>query len=139
MTIAAPAAEVWEALVTPAAIKDHMFGAAVMSEWVVGSPIVWKREWRGRAYEEKGIILEFVRERVLEYSHFSPLTAMADLPENYHIVTVHLSDDGGQTKVLLCQDNNPTEQAREEAERHWSLMLDALKGFVEERGKGQSS
>jgi len=29
VTIAAPAADVWEALVTPAAIKTYMFGATV--------------------------------------------------------------------------------------------------------------
>jgi hypothetical protein len=68
---------------------------------------------------------------VLEYSHFSSLTGMADLPENYHIVTVHLSGDGAQTRVLLYQHNNPTEQARQHAERNWSGKLTALKHFVE--------
>ena len=131
MTIAAPAADVWEALVTPAAIKTYMFGATVTSDWVVGSPIVWIGEWQGRAYEDKGIILQIVRERVLEYSHFSPLAGMADLPENYHIVTVQLSGDGAQTHVSLHQDNNPTEQARRHAERNWNAMLAALKHFVE--------
>jgi uncharacterized protein YndB with AHSA1/START domain len=131
VTITAPAVEVWEALVTPATIKEYMFGATVTSEWVVGSPIVWAGERQGRAYEDTGIILEFVPERVLEYSHFSSLTGMADLPENYHIVTVHLSDDGAQTQVSLCQDNNPTRQAREEAERHWSVILAGLKQIVE--------
>ena len=133
VTITAPAADVWEALVSPAAIKEYMFGATVTSEWVVGSPIVWKGEWQGRAYEDRGIILEFVRERVLEYSHFSPVTGNADLPENYHIVTVQLLDDGAQTHVSLSQDNNPTEQARKEAERNWSVMLAGLKHFVEHK------
>jgi len=137
VTIIAPAADVWEALVTPAAIKEYMCGATARSEWVVGSPIVWEGQWRGRTYEDKGIILELVRERLLEYSHFSPRTGTADLPENYHIVTVRLFDNGAQTKVSLSQDNNPTDQAREEAERHWSVMLDGLKHFVERnRGGG---
>jgi uncharacterized protein YndB with AHSA1/START domain len=135
VTVAAPAADVWEALVTPRAIKAYMFGATVTSEWVVGSPIVWTGEWQGRGYEDRGIILQLVRERVLEYSHFSSLTGMADLPENYHIVTVHVSGDGAQTHVSLYQDNNPTEQAREHAERNWNLMLAGLKHFVE-RNRG---
>jgi uncharacterized protein YndB with AHSA1/START domain len=131
ITIAAPAAEVWEALVTPAAIKAYMFGTTVTSEWAVGSPIVWTGEWEGRPYEDRGIILQLVRERMLEYSHFSPRTGMSDLPENYHIVTVHLAGDGPQTHVLLYQDNNPTHQDRESAERSWNTMLAALKHFVE--------
>ena len=43
---------------------------------------------------------------------------MADLPQNYHIVTVQLLDDRAQTHVALRHDNNATEQARKEAERN---------------------
>ena len=131
VTIAAPAADVWEALVTSAAIKTYMFGATVTSDWVVGSPIVWAGEWQGRAYEDRGIILQIFRERVLEFSHFSPLAGVADLPENYHILTVHLSSDGAQTRVSLHQDNNLSDEACERAERNWRLMLAGLKHFVE--------
>jgi len=131
VTIARPAADVWNALVTPAAIKMYMSDATVTSDWVVGSPIVWNGEWQGRAYEDNGVILQIVRERVLEFSYFSPLAGAVDLPENYHIVTVRLSTDGAQTRVSLCQDNNHTEEAREHAERSWSVMLAGLKHFVE--------
>jgi uncharacterized protein YndB with AHSA1/START domain len=130
-TINAPSAELWQALVTPAAIKEYMFGTTVTSDWVVGSPIVWEGEWQGRAYEDKGIILQVVPERVLEYSHFSPLAGVPDVPENYHIVTVELSPDGERTRVTLSQDNNPTEQAREHSEKNWGMMLAALKQFLE--------
>src|SRR2546427_6407010 len=132
-TIDAPSADVWQALVTPAAIKEYMFGTTVTSDWVVGSPIVWKGEWQGRAYEDKGIILQVVPERVLEYSHFSPLAGVPDVPENYHIVTVELSPDGERTRVTLSQDNNPTEQAREHSEKNWGMMLTALKQFLERK------
>jgi uncharacterized protein YndB with AHSA1/START domain len=130
-TIKAPSAKLWQALVTPAAIKEYMFGTTVTSDWVVGSPIVWKGEWQGRAYEDKGIILQVVPERVLEYSHFSPLAGVPDVPENYHIVTVELSPDGERTRVTLSQDNNPTEQARQHSEENWGMMLAALKQFLE--------
>ena len=132
VTIAAPPADVWEALVTPAAIKAYMFGVTVTSDWVVGSPIVWTGERQGRAYQDKGVILQIVRARVLEFSYFSPLAGAADLPENYHIVTVHLSSDvAQQTRILLDQDNNLTDEARECAETTWSLMLTGVKHFVE--------
>lgn len=130
-TINASSGDVWQALVTPAAITEYLFGTTVTSDWVVGSPIVWRGERRGRAYEDKGIILQVVPERTLEYSHFSPLSGAPDLPENYHIVTVELSPDHGRTHLSLDQDNNPTEQAREHSEKHWSMMLAALKQFLE--------
>ncbi len=132
VTIAAPAADVWEALVTPAAIKAYVLGATVTSDWVVGSPIVWTAESQGLPYEDKGIILRIVRERVLEFSYFSPLSGVADLPENYHVVTLNLSSDGAQkTRPVLHQDNNLTDEARARAEKNWSVMLAGLKHFME--------
>ena len=112
VTIAAPAADVWEALVTAAAIKTYMFGAMVTSDWVMGSPIVWIGERQGRAYEDKGIILQIVRERVLEFSYFSPLAGVADLPEDYHIVTVHLSSDSRHAYRCIRTTISPTRRAR---------------------------
>src|SRR5215831_12345084 len=86
--IAAPREKVWNALVTPAAIKQYMFGTDVTSDWREGSPIRWKGMWKGKPYEDKGTILQLKPGRVLQYSHFSPLSGVPDKPENYHIVTV---------------------------------------------------
>jgi len=130
-TIDAPAEKVWNALVTPAAIKQYMFGTTVSSAWREGSPISWKGEWQGKPYEDKGVILTFVPERTLRYSHFSPLAGLPDVPENYHNVTIELSGDGPRTRVALAQDGNATEQAREHSVKMWSSMLDGLKKFVE--------
>jgi uncharacterized protein YndB with AHSA1/START domain len=57
LSIAAPAAKVWDALVNPQVIKQYMFGTAVVSDWQPGSPITWKGEWKGKPYEDKGTIL----------------------------------------------------------------------------------
>jgi uncharacterized protein YndB with AHSA1/START domain len=46
ITIDAPVAQVWDALVNPAAIKQYMFGTNVISDWKKGSAIVWKGEWK---------------------------------------------------------------------------------------------
>lgn len=132
ITINAPRSKVWEALVNPNAIKQYMFGTNVVSDWKVGSTIIWKGEWQGRSYEDKGVILVLEPGRQLAYSHFSPLSGLPDHPDNYHRVTVELSDEGSQTYVHLSQDNNPDEQAREHSEKNWALMLAALKRFVEE-------
>src|SRR5688572_509040 len=92
VNIAAARYQVWDALVTPAAIKQYMFGTNVESDWEVGSPITWKGEWQGRAYEDKGVVLQFKPERMLQYSHFSPLSGEPDIEENYHTVTIELLD-----------------------------------------------
>jgi len=131
LTVDAPRAKVWDALVNPKAIKQYMFGATVVSDWREGSPIVWKGEWQGKAYEDKGTILEVEPGRTLRYSHFSPLSGLPDEPGNYHAVTIELSDEGNQTRVALAQDNNPTDEARVHSEKNWGMMLAALKKFLE--------
>ncbi|MCL4360385.1 SRPBCC domain-containing protein [Patescibacteria group bacterium] len=123
--------KVWEALTKPEIIKQYMFGTNVVSDWQVGSSIVWKGEWQGKSYEDKGKILKFEKERILQYSHFSPLSGKPDVPENYHIVTIELSGDEAQTIVTLSQDNNATEEAREHSKKNWQMMLDVLKNLLE--------
>ena len=129
--INAPAGKVWDALTNPELIKRYMFGTTVISDWKEGSPIVWKGAWQGRTYEDRGVILKLKPERLIRYSHFSPLSGKPDLPENYHTVTIELISDENGTTVSLSQDNNETEEEREHSEQNWKMMLDALKNFLE--------
>jgi uncharacterized protein YndB with AHSA1/START domain len=130
-SIEADKRRVWDALVSPDAIKQYMFGADVQSEWSEGSGITWKGEMKGRKYEDKGVILQIKPNRTLQYSHFSPMSGKPDKPENYHTVTIDLSGAGNETEVSLSQDNNPDESARRESEKSWKSMLQGLKEYVE--------
>ena len=132
VTVNAPKAKVWNALVRPEAIKQYMFGTNVVSDWRAGSPIIWKGEWQGKSYEDKGVILQHKPERTLQYSHFSPLSGLPETRENYHTVTIEVSGEGPQTRVSLAQDNNPSEKARDHSQEMWEMMLVALKKFVEQ-------
>jgi uncharacterized protein YndB with AHSA1/START domain len=131
ITVQAPNEKVWKALVSPAAIREYMFGTHVVTDWKEGGPILWKGEWQGKAYEDKGVILQFKPGRTIHYSHFSPLSGLPDRPENYHTVTIELSREGAQTRVSLSQDNNPTEQDRQHSEANWGTMLASLKKYLE--------
>jgi uncharacterized protein YndB with AHSA1/START domain len=130
-TINVPIAKVWDALTNPETIKQYMFGTNVFSDWKEGSPIVWKGEWQGKAYEDKGVILKIQPERMLQYSHFSPLSGQPDVPENYHTVTIELTGEDAHTFISLSQDNNQTQQDREHSEKNWSMMLVGLKKLLE--------
>lgn len=123
--------KVWNALINPEAVKQYMFGTNVVSEWKEGSPIVWKGEWQGKTYEDKGVILRLNPERMIQYSHFSPLSGLPDKMENYHTVTIELSEEENQTRVSLAQDNNLTEEEREHSEKNWGMMLSNMKKFLE--------
>ena len=119
-TVHAPASAVWKALIDPKQIKQYMFGTNVESDWKEGSPIVWRGEFKGKSYQDKGVIKKMTPERLLEYTH------------NEHNVRVELSGDNGTTTVRLAQDGNPNEQAKQESEKNWATMLEGLKKLVEQ-------
>jgi uncharacterized protein YndB with AHSA1/START domain len=133
VTITAHPRDVWAALVDPAAIRQYMFGTTVESDWRPGGPIVWKGEWQGHAYEDKGEILRLQPERSLQYTHFSPLSGLPDEPGNYHTVTIKLTQEGTGTRVTLTQDGSRTPGARDHSQENWSAMLAALREYVESR------
>jgi uncharacterized protein YndB with AHSA1/START domain len=132
ISIAAPNNKVWDALVNPEAIRQYFFGTTVVSDWHLGSPIVWKGDWQGKPYEDKGVIIQFDPGRTIQYSHFSPLSGLPDKPENYHTVTVKLSASEDLTLVSLSQDKNGSEEERVHSEQNWGMMLTALKKYLEQ-------
>ena len=129
--IDAPPSQVWAALTDPEQIRKYMFGSQVETDWRPGSPIVWKGEYEGRQYEDKGEIVEFEPERRLELTHFSPLSGQEDVPENYHTLVYELEEHGAKTRVSLSQDKNPTEEAAEHSRANWEQMMSGLKQVVE--------
>ncbi|HKC36678.1 MAG TPA: SRPBCC domain-containing protein [Chitinophagaceae bacterium] len=131
-TINATSDKVWNALIDPEIIKKYMFGTTVISDWKEGSKIVWKGEWEGRSYEDKGKILRLEPNKELQYSHFSPLSGLDDKPENYHIVTIGLAENDKQTIITLAQDNNADEKTKDHSEKNWEMMLASLKKLLEE-------
>ena len=130
-TINAPAARVWEALTKPELIKQYLFGTDVISDWKVGSPIIYRGEWQGKPFEDKGKILEMEREKTLVSTHWSPLSGVPDTPENYHTVSYRLKENDGKTEVTINQDNNATEEEKEHSAQTWRQMLEGLKNLLE--------
>jgi uncharacterized protein YndB with AHSA1/START domain len=129
--ISASPAQVWNALTDPEQIKKYMFGTDVETDWRQGSSITWKGEYEGKAYEDKGEIVEVVPERRLKVTHFSPLSGQDDVPENYHTLTYEIEALEGKTHVSLSQDNNANAEAAEHSKGNWEMMLAGLKEVVE--------
>jgi len=129
--ISASPAQVWAALTDPALIRRYMFGTLVETDWQPGSPILWKGEYEGRAYEDKGEIVEIEPQRRLKVTHFSPLSGQEDLPENYHTLLYELTPGGGTTYLSLSQDKNTSEAEAEHSKSMWAMMLAGLKEVVE--------
>jgi uncharacterized protein YndB with AHSA1/START domain len=131
--IQAPRDQVWAALTDPAQIEKYMFGSHVETDWREGSPIVWKGEYEGKRYEDKGEIVAVEPEQRLEMTHFSALGGQEDTPENYHTLVYELDEHDGKTHVSLTQDNNKSVEAAEHSKSNWEAMLAGLKEVVESR------
>ena len=129
--INASPARVWDALVDPEQIKQYMFGSQVETDWQPGSPIVWKGEYEGKSYQDKGEIVEIQKDRKLVVTHFSPLSGQKDEPANYHTLTYTLDGQGGGTHLSLSQDNNGSAEEAEHSRSNWEMMLTGIKKTVE--------
>jgi uncharacterized protein YndB with AHSA1/START domain len=124
--------KVWQALTAPEIVKQYMFGAEVISDWQKGSLLIYKGEWEGKPYEDKGTILEIEPNKLLKATYFSALSGLEDKPENYNTVTYELSPEAeGQTKLSVTQDNNPSQEAADKATENWGMMLNAIKELLE--------
>ncbi len=124
-------AEVWAAITNPVLLSKAFFGARVVTNWREGSPITFSGEWNGKPYKDKGTIMKVVPNRLLEYTHWSPLSGTPDEPENYHTVTFKLTPSEGGTELALRQSNVNDESEREHSEKTWALMLGNIKKLVE--------
>ncbi|TDP72427.1 SRPBCC family protein [Roseateles toxinivorans] len=134
--MAAKAADVWTALTTPATLKQFFFGADIVTDWAVGSPIRMRGEFKGKPYEDRGDILAFEPARRLRFSHWSALSGTPDTPENHHVISFDLAPQGASTQVTLSQANllggiTPADREhRAEYEKNWAMVLDGLAKIV---------
>jgi uncharacterized protein YndB with AHSA1/START domain len=130
-TIHALPTKVWEALTKPELVKKYMMGADVKSDWKVGGPLTYTGEYKGKRFEEKGVIKKIEAERVLQATHFSTTSGKEDVPENYALVTWELHEKDGSTVVVVSQDGIQTEKGVEGSKANWATVLEGLKKTVE--------
>ena len=103
--IHAPARKVWLALTSPGLVKQWQYGSDLQTTWEVGSSIVFRNEWNGQVFGQKGTVLEFSPESRLKYSLFFPRPEVQDIPENYFFMTYELTESGGTTSLLVRQED----------------------------------
>lgn len=131
--IKAPVSEVWKALTTPELIKQYFFGTETVSDWKVGSPITFKGTWEGKAYEDKGTILNIEPHKFLKFNYWSSFSGTEDIPENYANITYELSEKDESTILSITQNNIRNEELRDHSEQNWRTVLNNLKNLLENK------
>ena len=129
--IDAPSSQVWEALTTPEIIKKYFFGTNAISDWKVGSPLIFRGEWEGKQYEDKGTILKSIPGKLFQYKYWSSMSGIEDKPENYVTITYELTEKNDKTKLTITQENIPDEKTKEHSEQNWKKVLKGLKKLLE--------
>jgi len=105
VNVRAPAKKVWRALTMPELVKQWQYGSDLLTTWEPGSPIVFRNEWNGQTFEQRGTVLEFAPESRLRYSLFFPRPDLRDIPEHRFFMTYELTGSGESTAVLFRQED----------------------------------
>ena len=132
---AAPS-KVWEALTNPEIIKKYLFGTETITDWKVGSEIIFQGEYgenKEYSYRDKGVIMQNVANELLSYTYWSGFSGLEDKPENYSLVTYSLqSADGKKTTFTWEQKGYATEEGYQHSLTGMKGFLGQIKQIVEE-------
>lgn len=133
--INAPVATVWQYLTTPTLVKEWIaepeMEIEIFSDWKVGSLIIIKG-FHHISFENKGVILQFKRNKVLQYSHLSSLSRLPDSIENYSIITFQLEAKRARSLLKLNIRNFPTETIFKHLDFYWKTTVGLIKKKIED-------
>lgn len=137
--IDAPADKVWDILINPQQTKKYMFGCETVSDWKVGSELLWKGVFDGKELVAvKGHVVAFHPGKLLAYTTIDPNSAMEDKAENYTTVNYQLHEKGGSTELTITQGDYAKVAEGEKryndsmAGGGWSSILTEIKKIAEE-------
>jgi uncharacterized protein YndB with AHSA1/START domain len=130
--IKADLAKVWNVMTNPKIIKEYLFGTETITNWKVGSEIVFQGEYEGHKYKDKGIVRENILQKRISYNYWSAFTGLDDIPENYSLVSYDLEKKGDKlTKLTWTQKGYATEQGHIESKGGMKEFLDHIKEIAE--------
>ena len=131
LKIEAPVLDVWKALTDPEKLKQMMFGCEVVTDWEIGSQILFKGSWEGQEFVDKGTIRDFQEGKSYEYDYWSNFSGLSDSPENYSIISFELIESMNGTIVALEQRNFATDTMYEHSDKNRDIALSSLKELIE--------
>ena len=123
--------KVWDTITKPELVKLWQFGSDLLTNWEVGSDIKFRTEWEGKVFEQWGKILEIKPGEFLKYSLFAPRPDLEDKPENYFIMNYVLTNENGQTKLEIIQEDNRPNAVQEKPQGEENPVLKSLKELAE--------
>ena len=131
--INAPTSKVWDALTNPEMMKKWMSETEIniFTDWKVGNPFVIRGRLHGINFENRGTVLQFEPEKILQYNHLSSLSRLPDQLENYSMLEFRLAPINEETSLTFTASNFPTESIYKHFAFYWNVTLEILKRMIE--------
>lgn len=123
--------KVWDALTNPKVIKQYLFGTEAISDWKVGSTLIFRGGYDGVDYADKGIIKQFEVGEIFQYTYLSTFSGLEDKEENYHLITYHLELMHKGVSLHLLHENIQNQKAQDHANENWEYVLKEIKEITE--------
>jgi len=126
--------KVWDVLTNPEKIKEYLFGTEVLTDWNIGSPIVFQGEYNGQQYKDKGNVIENMKNELLKYDYWSGFSGLEDKPENYSLVTYKIESlDDNSLSFTWHQQGFSSEEGKCHTEQGLQSMLEKIKELAEKQ------
>ena len=129
--INAPIQKVWDTITKPELVRLWQYGSDLLTTWQVGSDIRFRTEWEGKVFEQWGKILEIKPKKLIKYNLFAPRPDIEDKPENYFVMSYALTNENGQTRLEIIQEDNRPNAVQEEPQGEDNPVLITLKEVAE--------
>ncbi|MEO5946312.1 MAG: SRPBCC domain-containing protein [Chitinophagaceae bacterium] len=123
--------KVWDILTKPEMVKLWQYGSELQTTWEPGTGIKFSTKWEDKVFQQWGQVLEIRTKELIKYSLFAPRPDLEDKPENYFIMKYVLTDDNGQTKLEIIQEDNRPNAVQEEPQIVENPVLKSLKDLAE--------
>jgi hypothetical protein len=130
--INASAARVWQALTDNVGKWLSDGDVVVNTTWEPQTPITFKGVMHNLFIDDKGMVLIAEKEKILQYSYFSKMARLADIPENYLIITFALKPSATETLLELTTENINDEIIYGHWNFYWTVTLDIIRRMAEE-------
>ena len=123
---------VWQILTDPEKIKIYLYGTETITDWKVGSSIVFQGEYNGQQYRDKGNVLSRTDNKMLQYNYWSGFSGLEDTPENYSLITYNIESTAKNIVTFTwTQQGFSSEEGKNHTENGLATMLDQIKQLSE--------
>lgn len=124
--------KIWETLTNPSLINQYLFGAKTITDWQLGSSILFILNFENNEFIDKGLVIENIQNKSLKYKYWSGFCGLEDQPENYSIVCYTIDKiENNKCKLTWTQTGFVSEQSRTTSENSLLNILEQIKSITE--------